>query len=96
MAALNHCLVCTSLDACYFLGRKAPNFPLHQNCDCKIKRILHNKVKNKGQAEMAIEKFTKYVFAENGIKNGKNRFLMIWVILSTTQTIYWKYSKSKR
>lgn len=62
MAFLNHCLTCTALDGCYFVMRNMPNRPLHKNCDCKIKEISVQVVRNNSFAECDIRKFTEYIF----------------------------------
>ncbi len=38
-AMFGHCLICTSLDGCYFVKRNMPKRPVHENCDCKEKLI---------------------------------------------------------
>lgn len=73
MAFQSHCLNCTSLDGCYMQDINKPPMPLHNNCDCKKKKIDYEKVKLKAKSECAIEKFTKYVFKNDHDSKGKNR-----------------------
>lgn len=69
--ALNHCLICTGLDGCYFCENIMPEFPQHSKCDCKKKRIQGVKVKNLANVYCDVNKFLKYVFSDKGKSCGK-------------------------
>lgn len=69
---LGHCVVCTTLDGCYFLDDKKPIFPLHKNCDCNKINIKYSIVKANAIADCSIDKFTKYVFTDIKQSKGKN------------------------
>ena len=73
MALLSHCIVCSTLDGCYFVERNMPSFPLHDKCDCNKKDIAYSNVKNKAISECDIRKFTDYIFADNLNSKGKNK-----------------------
>lgn len=73
MAQNYHCLKCTVLDGCYFLTNKKPDLPLHINCDCKVKGVSTNKVKENVKALCDIRKFTEYVFTNDIDSKGKNK-----------------------
>ncbi|MBE7082535.1 MAG: hypothetical protein E7378_02505 [Clostridiales bacterium] len=72
MALFQHCMVCTVLDGCYFVDNNCPPQPLHMRCECKKRKILLTKVKQKANAICDITKFTEYIFDENRSK-GKNK-----------------------
>ena len=59
-----HCAMCLNLNGCCFVANKCPPKPLHPNCHCytvDIPSII-------AKAECTIEKFTKYIFAEENSK----------------------------
>ncbi len=66
---LGHCLKCTALSGCYFINgsNTFPKHPHHNYCHCEKQNICPNSV----IADCKIEKFTRYIFSEKHIKNGK-------------------------
>ena len=76
LAALGHCKKCTSLSGCYFVKTQLPekisvNDGLHPHCDCK--KIDIQKPSKQIVASCNIDKFTKYIFADKYIDNGKKQ-----------------------
>jgi len=71
MALLNHCLVCTALDGCYFFKNNMPKMPQHSRCDCRTKYITKQTLKNNIEAHCPIEKFTNYIFTDIQKSKGK-------------------------
>ena len=71
LSLLNHCMNCSALDGCYFIGRNMPKLPLHEMCDCKNIKISSSVVNANAEADCPIEKFTNYVFTDNVKSKGK-------------------------
>ncbi len=71
---LGHCLVCTSLDGCYFVNNNKPDLPQHEHCDCRIKNISNLLVKSNATSYCNEQKFSKYIFGSAGQSNGKLKF----------------------
>ena len=78
MAFLGHCLKCTSLDGCYLLDYKKPEQPLHQNCDCKKINIGFIRVNTNANAELPINKLSKYIFNGKINSKGKQNIFESW------------------
>ena len=78
MALFGHCLVCTSIAGCYFVERKMPTQPQHENCDCSKKQISFSIVKTNVGADCPIEKFTKYIFTNDKDSKGKKSLFESW------------------
>ncbi len=71
-----HCLNCTALSGCYFVKSQMPKNTvennlglLHESCHCQA--ISISKPIFDVSTYCSIEKFTGYIFAEKGLKNGK-------------------------
>lgn len=73
MALIGHCILCSAIDGCYLLKRNAPQFPLHERCDCREKFVSFAKVKSNSDAECDIRKFTEYIFKDVKESKGKNK-----------------------
>ena len=74
-----HCLVCTSMDACFYPRNNMPVLPQHEGCDCYVKTINYAKVKNLAQVNFPIGKLTNYIFNETNLNNkGKAKLFKLW------------------
>lgn len=62
-----HCAVCLNVNGCCFLKDNMPVYPHHPNCHCKIVPVKNLIT----VAECKIDKFTRYLFSPEYIKNGK-------------------------
>lgn len=71
IALSGHCLMCTALDGCFFVERIMPKQPIHEKCDCKKKPVSFYKINNLAQANMPIEKLSKYIFSNDQNSKGK-------------------------
>lgn len=73
-----HCRNCTALDGCYFNVLNMPKYPAHDNCDCEVLPIPKEKALQKLDATCQIEKFSNYIFGEQGKENGKFGLFTEW------------------
>ena len=79
LQAFGHCLVCTSMDACYYAVKESPEYPFHPKCDCEYKRIPYSVVESEFGLIFDLEKFTKYIFDKtNKNNNGKFDLFTRW------------------
>ena len=70
MFAQDHCLECTSMDACYYAKAKMPDYRPHGGCHCKIFDVDFSVVKENAWVECDIKKFTEYIFNKGHPQNG--------------------------
>lgn len=97
MMLLGHCVMCTVLDGCYFVERKMPKFPLHDNCDCKKIPLSYSSVKKTSKAECDIRKFTEYVFKDDIQSKGKVKiFIELGYTLDDSAYLQQEYCKQAR
>jgi len=94
LAALGHCMKCTSLSGCYFVKLKLPENisvydGLHLYCDC-LKFNIQNPTKEI-VADCSIDKFVKYIFAEKYKDNGKKQ-LFEQLGFSVDDSLFLKYT----
>ena len=72
---MGHCMACSSLSGCFFVKSRLPKKQgdrdglLHDNCDCELFNI--QKPTKQIRAICDINKFSRYVFSEKYINNGK-------------------------
>lgn len=87
LALLQHCMVCTALDGCYFLKWNMPENKvkkedglLHPKCDCEARDVDSKKVKQQAKAICPKEKFSNYIFSD--YSKGKKELFESWGLTS--------------
>lgn len=94
MLLLNHCLLCTNLDGCYFLKSKMPKLPQHVKCDCTILEKRISDVRSIAKAECDIRKFSEYIFKGAG---GKQNLFESWgYSISDSELLKSEFEKQAR
>ena len=77
--ATKHCMVCTSMDACFYPDNNKPDLPQHSYCDCYVKKIDYDKVRSLASVVFPIQKLTDYLFNEKNPNNkGKAALFNLW------------------
>ena len=75
LSDMGHCMACSSLSGCFFVKSRLPKKQgdrdglLHNNCDCELFNI--QKPTKQIRAVCDINKFSRYIFSEKYIQNGK-------------------------
>lgn len=92
-----HCAKCTALSGCYFYNEdilKCPLCPLHPDCHCyKINIDYSNDI----VAYCDILKFTKYIFSDQYLVNGKkNLFENLGFTISNSEYLKKEYERQAK
>lgn len=74
-----HCPQCLQLDGCWFLRKKAPEWPHHDRCHCILEPIDYLIVLMNVSAQSNYSKFDPYLFDPNNFyRHGKNKIFESW------------------
>ncbi len=79
MSGIFHCAECLQLDGCWFLYEKAPIWPHHEKCHCKLEAIDYLVVLMNTSAYSSYSKFDPYLFNTNGLQfHHKEKLFAEW------------------
>lgn len=75
----NHCMVCLSLDSCWFNILNKPFWPIHPKCHCLLEPVDTLTVATRAKAICQYAKLDPYLFDPAGVYgHGKNTLFESW------------------
>ena len=79
MTGIFHCFECLQLHECWFAQDKAPFWPHHENCHCRLEKIDYLTVLTNASTFSDYRKFDPYLFNTNGLQtHSKEKLFLEW------------------